>query len=262
MKKSKQLALRKKGLMIETYGYAFNKKDLYVILFVLSVVMLIIGYLHKLSSVFITLTVITVVFAIPILISAYFKYKYERKRFEEYCRYFEYMKVYYKTYKKVSTALKKTREQFESNSMMYKCITLAIDEIDNSGDIKKALDYIYDKYGNSYLDRLHECLRIGEKHGADNVYDNIDMINYDKWKERVKLMQKNKGTLRVILLITFVICMGISAFFVHILMGINANLDLLNVYQIYTFIELELIYFISVFMFVGLTNKAWIRRDV
>ena len=91
----KKYSTKKKSklLFLDTHGYDFSRTDLILsmtgIIFLIATVCI----LHKLNAVYSGIIIISMLIALPVLISSYFMYKAEKKRFDEYCTYFEYMKM-------------------------------------------------------------------------------------------------------------------------------------------------------------------------
>lgn len=257
----KRMSLQKKGLNINTYGYTYSKGDFFGSIVVLLVLAALVSYLHKLQPMYMAIVMITVCCLLPLFITSYFKYKHEKLKFEEYCQYFEYMKLYFKTYKKIKIALENVLVLFEPTSNMYKCIQKAIQEINTTGDYKRALSCIDKEYHNSYLERLHNLFIVGEQQGSDSVYENLDLINYNQWKDDIASHQNSKKYYRYILYFITVICLGISLFMVFILEGSLDQIFTDPKYQMYTLIEIELIFLLFSGVYVSLVNKKWIRSD-
>lgn len=257
----KALALKKKRLNINTYGYDYTTQDfvMTVILFCGSAAS--ICYLHKLNPMYTLLVMITMVCVLPLLISSFFLYKREKVRFEEYCQYFEYMKIYFKTYKKIKLALEHVEALFPKQSHMRSCITDAIDEINASGDYTKALSIIDCDYHNSYLERFHNLLITGEEHGSDSVYENLDLINYEAWKNDIQLHQNRKKTFRYMLYGMTLFSLGLSYYGVSMFADAITSIYQDPNYQLYTFLDIEGILILFMMIYISFVNKKWIRSD-
>lgn len=262
----KKISIQKKRLF-NTYGSNFSKMDLFITSLVLLVVVGVTCYVHKLNIFYTSIVMITALICEPIILKSYFNYKNERNKFEEYCIYFEYMKMYYKTYHKISVALELTLPTFKSNSNIGILIKKALEEIKNTGNYEKALSYIDKEFHNTYLERLHTLLILGEKQGGKGVYDNLDKINYLSWKEDISAFQKRKKSSRYMLYGFLVICLGISIYGVYLFnfnVQTTSMFDLLTLnstYQLYTLIELECILIAFIYCYCELVNKKWIRSD-
>lgn len=252
---------KKASLNLNTYGYDYSKYDFLGLLVMFSISMIVICYLHKLNAIYTLLVLITLVFLLPFLITSYFKYKHEKLKFEEYCKYFEYMKLYFKTYKKINIAMENVLPLFDEKSKMYCCLSEAIDIINTTGDYKKALNIIDEHYHNSYLRRFHDLLITGEKQGSDTVYENLDLINFESWKQDI---QKHQGTKKMILVFLYFI-FGFSL--ILSVYGANMCGDSLTPifinpqYQLYTFVDIECMFMMFVYCYGNLINKKWIRSD-
>lgn len=251
----------KKQLVIQTYGYEYTKLDCAVTIFLFSIVVSTICVLHKLNFFYMTIVIATLLLFLPILISSYFIYCFEKNKFEEYCQYYEYMKLYFKTYKKIKLALEEVSSLFPRKSKMRKCIEDAIFVIHESGDYVVALDKITKEYNNSYLQRFHNLLITGEQHGSDSVYENLDFINFDLWKKDIQLHQNKKKTFRYILYGMTIFAFILSYYGVHMFTETMDGLFTDAKYQFYTFLNIESIMILFIIIYISFVNKKWIRSD-
>jgi len=257
----KALTLKKKRLNINTYGYDYTKKDFIITVIVFCGSVTLICFLHKLNAFYTFFILITLVGLLPLLISGFFLYKREKVRFEEYCQYFEYMKIYFKTYKKIKLALEHVEPLFSQHSHMRKCVQHAISEINRSGDYALALQVIDNDYHNSYLERFHQLLITGEEHGSDTVYENLDLINYEAWKGDIQLHQNRKKTFRYMLYGMTIFALGLSYYGVSMFADAITSIYTDPQYQFYTFLDIEGILLLFMMIYLSFVNKKWIRRD-
>lgn len=235
-------------------------------IFTMAVVLMASGsvcYMHKLNLWYTIIVMSSIVIWFPMLLTSYVMFKKEKTRFEEYCLYFETMKMYFKVYGKVIIALKETYKSFPKPSMMASCIKKAIEEIEDNGDYVNALHYVDDAYHNTYLERLHSLLITGERQGGDSVYYNIDAIRYEEWKSSVNAFQKKKKSVKNLFYLMALLSLIISVYSLMAYQDETLTRALIqhNRYQLYTFLELELLFVIFFYMYSSLTNKKWIRRD-
>lgn len=262
----KKFSLSKKQLY-NTYGNDFSKMDLFITSLGLLLVIGITCYVHRLNVLYSSIVIVTGLICEPIILTSYFKYTNEKNRFEDYCMYFEYMKMYYKTYHKISIALEMTLDTFKEKSKMKELILNALEEIKTTGNYEKALSYIDKEYHNTYLERLHTLMILGEKQGGQSVYENLDKINYLSWKEDITIFQKRKKANRYLLYFFLFICLCMSVYTVYIFdfnIETTSMIEMLTInakYQLYTLIELECILIVFIYAYCELVNKKWIRSD-
>lgn len=258
----KKYSLNKKKIL-DTSGYEFTKVDLMITIFLFLSAIGVICVMQKLELKYVMIVMLTAVLLVPFLITAYFKNRSEKQKFEEYCLYFESVKMFFKVQRKLVIALEETYKLFDSHSTMAICISSAIEEIKSSGDYEKALGYIDKRYHNVNLGRLHNLLITGEKNGSDSVYYNLDLINYDTWKEDMMLFQKKKKSLRYYFYAFTLlgICFGAISLFLTGDEKMTADVLANPLYHRYTFIELELILITFIYIYTFLVNKKWIRSD-
>lgn len=255
--KSKSLTL------FNTHGCDYSKLDLILMIIGFLIATSVICILHKLQIIYVIIVGITVLVSLPFIISSYFMYKSEKRRFDEFCTYFEYMKLYYKVHKKIIISLKETVKVFDETSKIKEYIEQAIIEIETTGDYKKALSYIDDKYHNTYLERLHFSMILGETQGGESVIEGIDMILYDDWKEDMVLFQKKKKSARNWFYFLALLSLGTSAFAICVFNGTEfvEKIAENGSYQLFTIMELEILLAIFVYIYTSLVNKKWIRSD-
>lgn len=261
MKKKKKIALSKQGLSLNTYGYTYSFWDFLATLVVFCIAGYMLCYLHKLNNYYTMGVMITIAIALPILITSYFMNKHEKNRFEEYCKYFEYMKIYFKTYKKIKLALEEVIVLFDEKSHMRKCLQSAIDEINTTGDYVKALDYIDKDYHTSYLERFHALLVTGERHGSDTIYENLDLINYDEWKSDIQSYQSKKKLFRWFLYGMTLFSFILSVYGIKMFMEDMQNVFKDPQYQLYTFLNIDGMLIIFMGVYINMVNKKWIGSD-
>lgn len=255
------MAIRKKQLSINTYGYDYSPADFITTLFVFIITVSGICYLHKMNMMYSLIVIGTLLGILPILISSYFMYKHEKTRFEEYCKYFDYMKIYFKTYKKIKLALENVQLLFSEKSHMYGCIQAAICEINETGNYEQALSLIDHDYHNSYLERLHNLLITGEEHGSDSVYENLDLINFEAWKNDIQMHQNRKKTFRYMLYGMTIFSVGLSYYGVQMFTDVMADIYSDASYQLYTFLNIEGMLLLFLGIYISFVNKKWIRSD-
>ncbi|MEG0978045.1 MAG: hypothetical protein RSC93_07265 [Erysipelotrichaceae bacterium] len=261
----KKYSLSKKSSLqlFNAQGCDYSKVDISLTIIGLLLAVSGICVYHELSFIYMLIVGVTTLIVIPFVLNAYFVFKSEKIRFEEYCKYFEYVKLYYKVHKKIKVALTETLRVFENNSNMKKCIEMAIKEIDDTGNYKKALGYIDEKYHNTYLERLHHLMILGETQGANKINESIDLVRFEDWKESNVIFQKKKKSARNWFYFLALLSLGVSAFGI----GVFSSTDFVkmividNGYQILTVVELELLILIFAYIYTSLLNKKWIRGD-
>lgn len=248
---------------VSTYGCTYSKADMMMTIGMLFLLIGIVCYLQNLQWFYIAMVWISLWIMLPFVISSYFMYNSEKRRFEEYCLYFESMRMYFKVYGKLNTALKLTHKLFDDTSSMAMCLEQAIMQIEESADYALGLACIEKEYENPYLKRLHALLITGEKQGGDSVYYNLDLIEFESWKNSVVLFQKKKRTAKHMFFLMTILSFGISVYSIaayqdaELQRRIVGNLQ----YQLFTFVEIEALMMLFLIVYMSLMNKKWLRRD-
>ena len=146
---------------------------------------------------------------------------------------------------------------------MAACIEKASICINETGQLEKGIQYIENQYENTYLKRLHALLVTGEQQGGDSVYYNLDLIDYENWKQEMMVFQKKKKSARYMFYLMTVLSFGISMYSVFAYQDpeLQAIMIKNNQYQFFTFIEIEIMMVIFFVVYVSLVNKKWLRSD-
>lgn len=241
----------------------YTKTDMGVTMVVIIMVSASVCSMQKLNLFYSSIVIASILLWFPMLITAYVICKKEKTKFAEYCLYFENMKMYFKVYGKLIIALKETYKIFPKHSTMAICVKKAMEEIEDSGEYVKALGYVDAVYHNTYLERLHSLLITGERQGGDSVYYNIDAIRYEEWKLSMNIFQKKKQSVKYMFYLMALLSFIISVYSLMayqdkaLIRALAQNSE----YQLYTFLELELLFVLFFYIYSSLTNKKWIRSD-
>ena len=248
---------------IKTYEYTYSKKDFCITIFLTGIVMITVCYLQNLNMLYTSVVLGSLLLFLPKIISSYFFYLHEQRRFEEYCQYFESVRMYFKVYGKLTIALKETRKMFSEQSKMASCIEKAYIYINETGQVEEGLQYIENEYENTYLKRLHALLITGEQQGGDSVYYNLDLIDYENWKQEMVIFQKKKKSARYMFYLMTVLSFGISMYSVFAYQDpeLQSIMTANHQYQLFTFIEIEVMMLIFFVVYISLVNKKWLRSD-
>lgn len=261
MARKKKISFKKNKYGINTYGYDYNIKDFILTCIVFVCGMVWVCLLHKMPIHYMSIVLITTVIALPVMVTSFFFYKREKQRFEDYCKYFEYMRIYYKSKSKIKLALEETLNVFEGKSNMKDCINKALDEINRTGDYKLALSYIDHDYHTSYLERFHHLLITGELHGSESVDRGIKGIKYENWKEDIKAQQKTKNKMKNALYFFTAGAYALSYFTIWLFAGDYFHLANNPTFQLYTFLDVEAILILAIYVYISIVNEKWIRSD-
>lgn len=240
----------------------YKNEDFYVALILVVIGLSTLCYIHHLNWIYCIMLIGSCIYLLPLMLQAYYKYKKEKKRFDQYCLYFENMKLYYKVHHKLIIALVETQKVFSEKDKMYKCIKLAIDELRSTADYQRALVNIENYVKNLYLLRFHALLINGEKHGGDVIYYNLDHIDFTTFKDDMKAYQQRKKGYRMTLYVLTVLAFVLSVSIIYMFQDYFMTALFLNAqYQLFTYIELQLLIFIFVIVYRSLVVESWIKED-
>ncbi len=219
-------------LVTEVQGYGFHysiKKMLkgYLLAAVMGVAA---GAMYKLNIVQAAIVCIAVLFAAPFLIANSFRMKYQQNRFAEVNKYIEKMLYYFKSSRKILTALQDLRKIFPKGEMA-EVLDEAIEHIQfgsSADDVtEEALAMIEKKFVCGRLKTLHGFLLSVERNGG-NCDTSIEMLLADRnlWADRVIDTQKRKGMVKTNIMVSMVLSIVLCLSIIYLPDLIAANLDI------------------------------------
>ena len=159
---------------------------LYALLFSVS------SYLYLLDTFYILMLLILLLFTIPIHLYCEFKFQKEKKRFDEYILYLNYMVMHYKISGKIRKALIETMPLYAESSTMYILIQQAIENINKGTGLKQSLLPLELEYNNSYIKQVHDYMILGESEVGTGVYEALSQVNFKSWQVNVEILQSEK----------------------------------------------------------------------
>ena len=83
---------------ISGMGYSYSLISFFKNFLLFSLVIIILGYLHKMQVIYIMVIVMLYFALLPFSIYSQYKYLYEQKRFQELCVYLKQMKINFKSH--------------------------------------------------------------------------------------------------------------------------------------------------------------------
>ena len=173
-------------------GYSYNMLSLFKTLFFYSFLVIVFGYFHHLKIYYSLILILIFIGLLPFSIFYQFKYFYEQKRFNQLKTYLKFMRLNFKQYHKIITALKETKENFDKSDEIYSLIELAIESIENGVDYRTSLDIIEKPFKNSYITKLHAYMILSENEGGQSAYNALDTIGFEAWETDTYIFQTEK----------------------------------------------------------------------
>lgn len=141
--------------------------------------------------------------------------------------------------------------EYQDDSLMEACETLW------NNMVSKRM-YITGGIGSSGI-----LERFTTDYDLPNEYNNLDLIDYDGWKNSMLMFQKKKKSAKYMFFLMTVLSFAISVYSVlayqdaQVQAGIIENAQ----YQLFTFLELEILMLLFLVVYMSLVNKKWLRRD-
>lgn len=212
---------------VHVYGYNFDWKT-HLSLIVCSLLGIgAIGVVFRLNAVYFAVTVIAVVVMLPIFVLTMYKRMYEQKRFGDVTTYLEQMLYAYQKEGKVLSALKETREIFESGQMKEH-IDRAIAYIETGisrtekGFTTEGLAIIEEAYECIKIHTVHETLLNIDRHGG-NVDRSIMLLLEDLeiWKRRGYKLQARKKQQHTDNIISIIVATVLCAIALYVIDGMR-----------------------------------------
>ena len=222
-KKKKGIINKQKYIWTELTEYGFTFVLLKRLLFyaVTIAISVGIGFLFELKWWGILAVMIFDLLTMPFVVSAYFRNKFEKRRFRDVESYIEQMLYSFRRNGKIISALRDTLVVFPHGAM-HNQINRAIAYIRESGKAgspyEKALSFIEDVFPCRKIRALHRYIIRVEQHGGD--YDvGIDALVRDRrlWIDRIDAFRKQYAVTHRDVLISVIFSFAISAFMVHML---------------------------------------------
>lgn len=248
-------------------GYSYSIPSFLKNFLIFSILIFCLGYFHKLDWMYIVMLIIAFFIMLPFSVYAQYKYLYEQKRFQELCLYLKQMKINFKTYKKILTALEETLTVFEESDRIFPYISQAIESIKGGSTYKEALNLIETPYKNSYIIKLHAFMVLGEEEGGESVYQALDNIDYANWQTDTFIFMTQKYKYQnqngYFSIFSLLISLAVVFMFQYIF---NTSGDVLsNVFTNMTFqLETFLYIFVVLMSYIcikTLITSKWIRED-
>lgn len=248
-------------------GYSYNMLSLFKTLFLYSFMVIVFGYFHHLKIYYSFMLIILFMILLPFSIYYQFKYFYEQKRFNQLKTYLKFMRLNFKQYHKIITALTETKENFDKSDDMYSLIELAVNNIKKGNSYRESLDIIEKPFKNSYITKLHAYMILSENEGGQSAYNALDTIGFESWEtdtyifqtEKYKYQKQNGGyTL-------FGLCISLAVIFLfNYIQGAGTGMfdgvfDSIG-FQLATFIYM-LVDVISLVVIKTMITGKWIKED-
>ena len=252
---------------ISGMGYSYSLISFFKNFLLFSLVIIILGYLHKMQVIYIMVIVMLYFALLPFSIYSQYKYLYEQKRFQELCVYLKQMKINFKSHKKIITSLRETKENFDKTDRIYPYIESAIQAIEQGKGYREALDIIEKPFKNSYIMKLHAYMILGEMEGGQTVFQALDSIDSEAWHTDTYIFQTQKYKYQNQNGLYTFIGLAISLVVVFMFQGILGeaesvlgNIFVKTSYQLYTFIYI-FIDLVSYVMIKTIITGKWVRED-
>lgn len=198
---------------IKGYGFSYSIKDFSKQLAIIFLGVLGAGFFFGLNIALIIFCTLFMLFLMPYVYKAQFKFLYEAKRFDDAVLYMTQMISCFKKSNKILLALKETREVVSDEIGLYIEEAIAyIEEGEYNKDLyREALSIIEEKYGCGRMKSLHDFISKVERSGGEyekalNILDN----DIEEWASRTYLYQKDRANVRtkinLAIVLAFVIC--------------------------------------------------------
>jgi hypothetical protein len=183
---------------VYNYGYHFSWKTHLFVIGVCIAGMGTIGLLFQLRWNLLVIVLIAMFLSIPVFILDTYKKMYEQKRFADVAAYMEQMLYAFQKTGKVLSALKETRETFESGHMRD-VVDKAVNHLEEGHSktgksvLRESLDTVENEYECRKMKTVHDFLISAEEYGGDAV-ESIELLlnDIELWKRRGYLLQKEK----------------------------------------------------------------------
>ncbi len=182
--------LLKKNIQFMGFKYSFKQHLLTLLSYIFTLIISCLFF--SLNIELILLLVLVLILSVPLLVMWQFQFNAYEREFHYLTSYLQQFIAIFKYQPKILYALIETEKIL--NYHLKEVVLLAIDEIQNKGDVEKGLRIIQNHYPHFIVFNLHTLASAVELYGADTYYEGLNLIqdDIDDWIEDI-FDYKQKG---------------------------------------------------------------------
>lgn len=240
-----------------SYGY-FSRKESWIQMLFLLVILVLMGYLFKLSYEYSVVLYVMGICAMPLFLHYQARAYYHAYKFNQITTFLQHFLAHFKIHHQSYHALMDVKHVVDEEYVIY--IEQAIETL-NQDSSKHPLQFLYDISPHFIVVNIMSWVEHVEKHGVEESYETLDMLenDIDDWIEDETIFIKNLHSIKNKIVILVGLSLIIAMFNQHMLssfMDLSAN----KVYQLSIFIFLSIL-LLTLIKAYELLNTSWILKS-
>lgn len=252
--------------LINKYGFDISLNTIAFYALIIIAIPTVIAYISKLESKYVGLVGLIGFFATPAVIYAYFKQKFNERRFEMVIDYLTNIIPIFMQKAKISYALNEIKEltKYQMRDAVEEALDYINENTDDTNAEKTALEIIEAEFPNSRIKAVHNLMQTVEFSNSTNFADVCQnmYIDVDAWIRRVNEFQQDLRDRRNKLLLLCLVTLAMNCIFVFLYTGSEYFAGFTNspIYQMSTMFFILSIILVAAFTLMKL-NGTWLIDD-
>lgn len=240
-----------------SYGY-FSRKESWIQLFFLLVILILVGHLFKLSYEYSVVLYVMGICAMPLFLHYQSRAHYHAYKFNQMTTFLQHFLAHFKIYHQSYHALIDVK--YVVDQEYASLIDKTLEELDK--DVTKhPLQFLFDITPHFIVVNIMSWVEHVEKHGIEDSFETLDMLenDIDDWIEDETLFIKKLHSIKNKIIVLVGLSLVIALFNQHMLssfMDLSSN----KVYQLSIFVFLSLLLVTTIKAF-ELLNTSWILKS-
>ena len=240
-----------------SYGY-FSRKESWIQMLFLLVILVLMGYLFKLSYEYSVVLYVMGLCAMPLFLHYQARAYYHAYKFNQITTFLQHFLAHFKIYHQSYHALMDVKNVVDEEYAIL--IEKALEEL-NQDASKHPLQFLYEISPHFIIVNIMSWIEHVERHGVEESYETLDMLenDIDDWIEDETIYIKNLHSIKNKIVILVGLSLIIAMFNQHMLssfMDLSTN----NVYQLSIFIFISILLLTTIKAY-ELLNTSWILKS-
>ncbi|MBS3990726.1 MAG: hypothetical protein KGZ51_01520 [Erysipelothrix sp.] len=240
-----------------SYGY-FSRKESWIQMLFLLVILVLMGYLFKLSYEYSVVLYVMGLCAMPLFLHYQARAYYHAYKFNQITTFLQHFLAHFKIYHQSYHALMDVKNVVDEEYAIL--IEKALEEL-NQDASKHPLQFLYEISPHFIIVNIMSWIEHVERHGVEESYETLDMLenDIDDWIEDETIYIKNLHSIKNKIVILVGLSLIIAMFNQHMLssfMDLSSN----NVYQLSIFVFISVLLLTTIKAY-ELLNTSWILKS-
>jgi hypothetical protein len=240
-----------------SYGY-FSRKESWIQMLFLLVILVLMGYLFKLSYEYSVVLYGMGLCAMPLFLHYQARAYYHAYRFNQITTFLQHFLAHFKIYHQSYHALMDVKNVVDEEYAIL--IEKTLEDLNHDAS-KHPLQFLYEISPHFIIVNIMSWIEHVERHGVEESYETLDMLenDIDDWIEDETIYIKNLHSIKNKIVILVGLSLIIAMFNQHMLssfMDLSSN----NVYQLSIFIFISVLLLTTIKAY-ELLNTSWILKS-